>query len=608
MDRSVDWVRIHGRLDPGVDMTRANALVTATVAGLAQRFPATNEFKAATVEPYFSQGAVGRPNIRRVISLLLGLSATVLVIVCLNISGMMLVRAASLERELSIRAALGADRRRLIQHLFFEAVLLAFVGGGLSALVLFGIPAAVGLYFGVVIPPELDLDATGVAISVGLCLVVSVLFGMLPALRFSRPNLSPALKDDTGGGGRQTIRVHRAAAMVQVAIAIPFLVISGVMLDRVRTADFGFTLDGLAAARLPIETGPDQDRGFAVRRVIDTLKQSGAVRSVAVAGGMPIDFNSRIFRVGNPGEARFASAHLTQIGENFLETVDVPIRRGRTITIDDRMTAADVAVISEPLARLLFPDSDPLGAQVTIALDEDREEPFTIVGVSADFATSQLTTERPQILLPLPDASAAALTEADVPVPSTYVIARGAPGSEPALRSALENVLREAGVEPLGGEIFPGVVMGQDLVQKSIGDLISESIAMGVVGGVVLILAALGIVGVVGFMVAMRTREIAVRMALGSTRLRVFGLMLSDVIRLAIPGVVGGLLLAAILIRSIENVMGTPLTLGPTPLGVMEPVIYAGASAIAVSVALLAGLPAARRATSVQPMVAIRTE
>ena len=174
------------------------------------------------------------------------------------------------------------------------------------------------------------------------------------------------------------------------------------------------------------------------------------------------------------------------------------------------------------------------------------------------------------------------------------------------MKAALETALRELGVEAQPGVAFSGIVTGQDLVEKSIGDLISESTAVAVAGGIVLVLAALGIVGVVGFMVATRTRELAVRMALGATRLRVFGLMLSDVVKLVIPGVAGGLLLAAVLIRTMEDVMGTPLTLGSTPLGVMEPLIYAGASAIAV--ALLAGLPAARRATSVQPMVAIRSE
>ena len=597
-DRAVDWVRIQGRLAPGVDITRANGLVSATVSGLARRYPASNEFKAATVEPYISLGAAGRPESRRVTSVLLGLAGTVLLIVCLNISGMMLVRGANRERELSIRAALGAGRRRLMRHLFFEAILLAFAAGGLSAFVLFGIPAMIGWYMGAPVPQEVDLDAAGIAISSGLCLFVSVLFGLLPAIRFSRPNLIHALKEDAGGGGRQTIRVHRVAAIVQIGIAVPFLVVSGVMLDRVRTAELGFQTDGLAAARLPARVGPEREARFSIRKVRDNLRQASGVRSVAVAEGMPVDFDYRIFRVARANAGEFVSAQVTRVGENFLETIGAPLLRGRTITAEDGIMAAPVAVISEPLARQLFPATEAIGQRVTVTLEESREQEFTIVGVSADFATSQLTTERPQILLPLPEA----LT------PTVFLIARGAPGDEPKLQAALETALRELGVEALPGVAFPGIVTGQDLVDKSMADLISESTAVGVVGGVVLLLAALGIVGVVGFMVATRTRELAVRMALGASRLRVFGLMLSDVVKLVIPGVAGGLLLAAVLIRTMEDVMGTPLTVGPTPLGVMEPLIYAGASAVAFSVAILAGLPAARRATSVQPMVAMRSE
>ena len=605
-DRTVDWVRIHGRLDPGVDISRANGRVSATVSGLAQRYPATNEFKAATVEPYSSMGAAGRPESRRVVSVMLGLAGAVLVIVCLNISGMMLVRGANRERELSIRAALGAGRRRLIQHLFFEAVLLALAAGALSAFVLFGIPAMAGWYLGAPVPPEIDLDAVGVAISSGLCLLVSVLFGLLPAVRFSRPNLIHALKEGAGASGRHTIRVHRVAAMVQIGVAIPFLVLSGVMLDRARTADLGFATDGLVAARLPVPVGPEREAGFSIRRVRDNLQQASGVRSVAVAEGMPVDFDYRSFRVARANDAEFVSAHVTRVGEHFLETIGAALLRGRTIAAEDRIMAAPVAVISEPLAAQLFPGTEPIGERVTLTLEEGREQEFTIVGVTADFATSQLTTERPQILLPLPDVSTGA--KAGALAPTVFLIARGAPGDEPKLKAALESVLRELGVEALPGVAFPGIVTGQDLVDKSLSDLISESLAVGFAGGVVLVLAALGIVGVVGFMVATRTREIAVRMALGSTRLRVFGLMLSDIVKLVIPGVAGGLLLAAVLIRTMEDVMGTPLTLGPTPLGVMEPLIYGLASTIAVTVALLAGLPAARRATAVQPMVAIRSE
>jgi ABC-type antimicrobial peptide transport system permease subunit len=382
------------------------------------------------------------------------------------------------------------------------------------------------------------------------------------------------------------------------------------MLDRVRTAEFGFPTDGLAAARLPAPTGSEQEAGFAIRRVRDNLQQASGVRSVAVAEGMPIDFDYREFRVGRTNEADFVTAHVTRVGENFLETIGAPLLRGRSITLEDRIMGAPVAVISEPLAAQLFPGTEPIGERVTVTLEESREEEFTIVGVSADFATSQLTTVRPQILLPLPEASAkaGALAKGEALASTVFMIARGAPGDEPKLKAALESALRELGVEALPGVAFPGIVTGQDLVEKSLGDLVSESMAVGFAGGLVLILAALGIVGVVGFMVATRTRELAVRMALGATRLGVFGLMLWDVVKLVIPGVAGGLILAAVLIRTMEDVMGTPLTVGPTPLGVMEPVIYAGASAIAVSVALLAGLPAARRATSVQPMVAIRSE
>ena len=611
-DRAVDWVRIHGRLDPGVDISQANAMVSAVAASLAQQHPESNEFKAATVEPYASMGAVGQRESRRVAGVILALAGTVLVIVCLNISGMMLVRGANRERELSIRAALGASRRSLILHLFFEAILLAVAGGALSAFVLFGIPAVAGWYLGVPVPPEIDLDATGVAISTGLCLVVSVLFGLLPAVRFSRPNLINAMKEHTGGGARHTIRVHRVAAMVQIGIAIPFLVISGVMFDRVRTAEFGFPTDGLAAARLPAPASK-QDPGFNIRRVRDNLQQASGVRSVAVAAGMPIDFDYREFRVGVTDEERFVTAHVTRVGENFLETIGAPLLRGRTITAEDRIMAESVAVISEPLAALLFPATEPIGERVKVTLEEGREQEFTVVGVTADFATSQLTTMRTQILLPLPDLSAdlsaeARSAKAEALAPSLFLIARGAPGDEPKLKAALEKELRDLGVDPMPGVAFPGIVLGQDLVEKSLSDLVAESIAVAVAGGIVLILAALGIVGVVGFMVATRTREIAVRMALGSTRFRVFRLMISGIVQLAIPGVIGGLLLGSILIRTMEDVMGTPLTLGPTPLGAMEPVIYAGASLIAVTIALLAGLPAARRATTVQPMVAMRSE
>jgi putative ABC transport system permease protein len=601
-DRTAEWIRIHGRLAPGVSLTQANGLVSSAVATLASRYPATNQFKAATVEPYASLGAAGRPESLRVFSVLLSLAGAVLLIVCVNISGMMLIRGATRAHELSIRAALGAGRQSLAQHLFVEALVLACAAGMLSGLVLFGIPALIGWWMGVPVPAEVDFDAAGALVAAGLCLLVSVLFGLLPAIRFSRPSLLPALQENAGRGGTQRIRAHRVAAMVQIGIAVPFLVVSGVMIDRVRTADYGLALDGLAGARIPASAR--QRDGGSIRSAVDGLRQAAGVRSVAIADGMPIDFDYREFRVARADQAAFATAHVTHVGEHFLETIGARLLHGRTITAEDRLMDAAVTVISHPLAEQLFPDADAIGQRLTVSLEEGRDRDFTVIGVTGDFASSQLTTTRLQLLVPLPDVS----TPAEHVAPTVHLIVRGEPGDEPRLKSALETALRGLGVEALPGVAFPGIVTGPELDEKSKADLVAEGTAVGVAGGLVLVVAALGILGVVGFMVATRTREFAVRMALGSTRRRVFGLMLSDTIKLVIPGVAGGLLLAAVLIRTMQDVMGTPLTLGAEPLGVMEPVIYAGASVLAVTVALLAGLPAARRATSIDPMTAIRSE
>lgn len=590
-NRDIDWVHIFGRLSPSTSIAQANSAVSAIVSGLAMRYPASNEFKSSAVEPYYVRGARAYPQNRRAIFWMLTLAGMVLLIVCLNICGMMLVRGATRERELSIREALGAGRRRLIQYLLSESVLLAFMGGALSAFVIFGVPALAAWRLRVPVPREIEINGAAVAMSVGLCLVVSLLFGLLPAIRFSRPNIVSALKDDAGGGGRRVGRVHRLAAAFQLGVAIPFLVVSGVLLDRVRTADFGFETSGLVAARLdPVrESSKRGGPGFFLRSVRDNLKLAGGVISVTIADGMPIDFERRTVRVLRENSGEFVSAHFTRVAEGYLDTIGVRLLRGRSITGEDRAANALVTVVSEPLAARLFPKGEAVGQRLKFALEGSREQEFTIVGVSADFATSQLTTERPQLLLPLPEQ----------PVSNVFLIARGAAGDEAKLTAALLNVVREFDPDYApNGFITGGFLTGERIVEKSIVDMIVESAVAAVTGAVVLVLAALGVSGVIGFMAATRNREIAVRIALGASRLRIVGLMLSDVVKFVMPGVASGLLVAAVLVRGFLS----------TPLGVVEPLAYLAAAGIAIAVALLAGLPSAGRAASVQPMVAMRSE
>ena len=265
-DRGNEWLYIHGRLSPGVSVAQASAAVAAVTASLATEYPATNEFKAGIVVPYDPLGYCNE--FRVVETLCLTLTGAVLVVVCLNISGMMQVRSAMRERELSIRQAIGASRGRLAQYLLSEAIVLAGLGAVLGSVVLFNAPRCCRGGSGDPIPFEvqeaLRVDLSIIAICVGLCLSTSLVFGLLPATRFSRPVIISSLKDDAGVGGFQAGRVHRLTAALQVAIAVPLLVMSGIALDRVRataTADLGFESDLLYAAPLNVRRCRERQRG-----------------------------------------------------------------------------------------------------------------------------------------------------------------------------------------------------------------------------------------------------------------------------------------------------------------------------------------------------------
>ena len=203
-DRSKEWLNIHGRLSPGVSVQQASAAVAAVTAQLAKAYPATNEFKAGIAGAYDPLGILQRPQLRIIQAVGLTLTGMVLLVVSLNISGMMQVRGAMRERELSIRQAIGASRVRLAQYLLSESIVLACAGGALASIVLFNIPSLLPWLTDDPIPPQileaLRVDVPMVAICLGLCLLTSLVFGWLPAMRFSRPVILSSLKDDAGGG------------------------------------------------------------------------------------------------------------------------------------------------------------------------------------------------------------------------------------------------------------------------------------------------------------------------------------------------------------------------------------------------------------------------
>jgi len=607
-DRGNEWLYIAGRLSPGVSVAQASAAVAAVTARLATQYRATNEFKAGIVVPY---DPLGYGNEFRIVeTLFLTLTGAVLVVVCLNVSGMMLVRSAMRERELSIRHAIGASRGRLARYLLSEAVVLAALGAVLATVVLLNAPGVVSWWVGRPIPFEVQetmrLDPGIIAICAGLCLATSLLFGFLPATRFSRPVIISSLKDDAGVGGFQAGRVHRWAAALQVAIAVPLLVLCGIALDRVRataTTNLGFDSDLLYAAPLNFDKVADGRVAFRIRSARADLEQASGVASATVADGLPLDFAGRGARVSLQADKnsapRIVNAHTTRVGDGYLRTMGIPLLLGRGFTPDDIAGAEMVTVISKTLADQLAPGDTPavIGKNLTLGTDEKTPHTLTIVGVTRDFPTAHMSEARAQLLLPL----------AQHPSPKVFLIARSADGEQPLkVTAALETAVLDLGpdvdrtITSGDGTPYARIVTGIWLRQNSVRNFLVQSAVMGGAGSVILILAALGIYGVVGLMVATRTREIAVRVALGASRRGVLGMILFDVVKLIMPGVVFGLLITLAIVRLQGDNLGVRLSNA-------EPLAYVFGAAIAVLIAILASLTHARRAASVQPMVAMRS-
>jgi predicted permease len=618
IDRSDEWVAIHGRLAPGVGVAQASAAVSAVTSALARQYPSTNENKSGIAAPYDAFGNLGKSQIRVIQAAGLTLTGMILLVVCLNISGMVQVRSAMRERELSIRQAIGATRRQLIRYMLSEAIIMAGLGAILASLVLFNFTSIRSLLTAEPLPTQvteaLRLNLPTVGFCVGLCLLTSLVFGLLPALRFSRPVIVSALKDDAGVGGRRVGRVQRVTAALQVAIAVPLIVLSGISLDRVRstaTADLGFASDLLYASPLKVDADKIANADFRIRSVRDDLAKANGVAAATLADALPLasseDFRGDNVRTALPQEPnavpKLFQVRVTRVDIDYLSTMGIALLRGRGFSADDRAGTEPVTIISKTFAEQLFPNADSaqaIGKRLIFGNDGKTLQTLTIVGVTGDFPTAGMSTRREQLLVPL----------AQQPSQELFLIARSMPGEPPQKMTAtMENAAhdfdpenRGFGTAEDGTPAYPKVVTGVWLRQKSMDGFLRGLAVAGIAGSVILTLSALGIYGVVGLMVATRTREVAVRVALGASRRRVMGMVLFDVVKLVLPGVVVGLILTAAFIRLRgEEKMGIPLSS-------VEYLSYVVGAAVAVLIAMVASLAPARRAASVQPMVAMRSE
>jgi predicted permease len=606
-NRGLVSVQVLGRLRPGATISEARAAVQAVFANLEAEYPETNRdrtVKAVSFGRFPAQNRIG--DLVGVVGIC-GLLAVLLLIICGNLAGMALARSAAREQEIGVRLALGSSRVRLVRHLMVEAVLLSVIGWGVGTVLAMTAMTRVS-------PMDLNISAPGatfepsgwtLAMSLALSFVAALAFGLLPALRFSRPELVSALKDDSGGGGRRVGRFQRFAASAQTGAAFLLLLMAALFLRSLTNADesqIGFRPEGMAVTDFrtggtflgfldPSEEGyPSMAEGGTalLDQLIESIGSRPGVASVALSSGFPLDrwrANLSVSPADQPSsDSTGVRVDYTLATEGYFSTIGTPILQGRALLRTDDRTSARVAVITRSFADRLWPGEQALGRQFWQAGAENHT-PWTVVGIVGHVASSAATEDLPHVFFPLRQASS----------PVFIILVRS--DTDPV---ALAGPVREALRSVDAGLPIPRLVPAQSLVTLAFQEQLTGGQVAGGLGLLVLLLSAMGVYGVVALGVTNRTREIGLRIALGATRGVVIRGVLGDALRMAGPGLLVGGLLAA----------GTAAALRSTFLGLspVDPVSFLSAGVLLLFVVITSSLGPARRASGIHPMEALRRE
>jgi predicted permease len=607
-DRVALWLEVFGRLRAGATVDEADVALQTVFSRLANEYPESNEERSARAATFGPVPAHGRAESMIATGALVGLAGLVLLIICGNVAGMVLARSATREREIAVRMALGSGRGRLVRHLMAEALLLAVVGGSLGMLLAFWATGTLSpAYFSDMPNLSLEPNLTILAFSLLLTLGTTIVFGLFPALRFSKPDMISSLKDDTGGGGRRVGRIHRIATSAQAGVALSLIVTCSLFvraLGVMEQRDLGFDPQDLMLTRMDLA-----QQGYttaeAGEAVLDRMKASVStvpgVTSVTVADGIPLDLVGNFTSVTRGDRSYEAggnvSVEFTLVDDGYFETIGTPILRGRGIERTDEASSEPVVVITQALAERLWPGEEAVGRQLRFSsrfhrifiprqgIEVDSARAYTVVGVAGQVASSRATEDQPHVFISLRQNYR----------PQVMIVARALASSAALTRSIQSAILSVDPTLP-----YPLLVSSESLVARSTeAQRRTAEMAAGL-GLLALLLSAIGVYGVVAFAVARRTREIGLRMAIGATRAQVLGAVLRDAVRLAVPGLAVGALLAVGLAAAAGNIL-----LGVSPA---DPISLGTAGGLLLLVILLASLVPARRASGIDPMVALRSE
>jgi putative ABC transport system permease protein len=579
-------------LKPGVSLEQAQAQMTQVALAVQKANPVWNKDHLIGVRPLIDQLVGART--KSWMLMLLGAVGIVLLIACANVANLLLARASAREREVSIRAALGAGRWRLIRQLIVESLVLSIAGTVLATLLAWWAVQVLraSMPEGVPRVAAIAIDLRVLAAAAALSLVTGILFGIVPALQLSKPDLTTALKEGSRGAGGARQRMRSALVVVEVALAVVLLVGAALFIGSfisLMRIDPGFTSQNVLTLQVaprfapgPIPRSVDSAPAFA--QIVDRISQApGVVHAAMISGGMPLSGSMSTTGMTVPGRKVEdpTGISIRRVTPEYHKALKIPLKQGRLFEATDRAGAANVAIISELAAKTYFPGESPVGRSVKVN-DVDR----TVVGVVGDVHQVSLET--------------APITEVYVPMGQLRVLSAelvirtsGNPYDVlPAVKAAVLQVLPDV---PIRNVRTMEEVYGRRVAQRRLNMLL-----LGLFGLLGLVISAVGIYGLMAYIVSQRTREIGVRMALGATRSRVVGMVMRNAGVLVATGLVLGGAGAWALSRTAERFLFR--------LDANDPRAFAVAILSLSLAALIASAIPARRAASIDPMEALRAE
>jgi putative ABC transport system permease protein len=599
--RGSHYLTVMARLRNDVTLVQASSEMTVLAQRMAEESPGGYPYAVSGwgiwLRPLHEQ-VVG--DVRPVLLVLLGAVTCVLLIACSNVANLLLARAASRQREVALRAAVGAGRGRIVRQLLTEALVLAIGGGGLGLLLAYWGTDALLALAPAAMPRQANIHIDGVVLAFtgGMSLVTAFLFGALPALQLTRGDLHESLKDGARASlGRHGRRLGNTLVVSEVALALVLLVAAGLMIrsfSRLVAVDPGFDPRGVLTGRvfLPAAAYPEgyQQVGFA-DRVVQRLEALPGVTAAGVVSQLPLGgpYSSGTIAVedrkGDP-QNQDLETDLTGVSPGYFAAMQIPILTGRAFSAQDTAEAAGVAIVDEAMARRFWPDRDPLGRRVKLGSQASQSPWMTIVGVARTVKQFGLDADgREQVYFPF--------------------------AQQPAQEMAL--VLRSAGDPGTLGESLRATVLAVDAGQpvydlRPMEALVSDSLSRSrfsmalllTFSAVAVVLAAVGIYGVMACSVSQRSHELGVRLALGAQTAEIFRLVLRQSAMLAGYGVVLGIAGALAATRLLDALLFR--------VSAFDPATYVAVSALLVAVTMLAGYLPARRATRVDPIAALRCE